>query len=284
MLHIRTMQTADIPFAIRLSEQEDWGLTRNDLQRILRLNPLGSFVAYEGSKRLGITTTASYGKHVAWVGHVIVDKRHRGKHIGHRMVEHAVTYLEKTKIQYVALYFFNQHVKFYENLGFVKDRPFLRMKRKASNIRYMKSQSLNSRKLTFGQLLSADRRAFGADRSRLLRLLIAERNVSYISFRRNPDSRAYLIVKRFHNMSELGPWVCIKTTKDELRGMLTAALTKTARKPVEVSCLRNNSRALDLLKSHGFNTVMEGYRMYFEVSPNVGDDRAQYALGFLDKG
>jgi hypothetical protein len=84
--------------------------------------------------------------------------------------------------------------------------------------------------------------------------------------------------------SEFGPWVAIKPSNDVLRSMLRAALAKTGRNPIEVSCLRNNNRALDLLKAHGFRSIMEGYRMYYEERPHIGDDRSQYALGFLDKG
>lgn len=282
MLRIRTMHIEDIPFALRLSDQENWGMTQNDLRRILRLNPRGSFLAYDGTRKLGLATTTSFGKKVAWIGNVIVEKRLRGKHIGHRLGEHAVTYLKKSKIQHVALYAYDQNVEFYENLGFVKDRQFLRMKRRASEVRYSKYDF--KCKLNFRRLLSVDRKAFGADRSQLIRLLASEENTWCLGITRGLESAAYLIIKRFPNDSEFGPWVGIKTSKDELRSMLRAALAKTGRNPIEASCLRNNSRALDLLKSHGFRTVTEGYRMYYEERPHLGDDRAQYALGFLDKG
>ena len=276
------MHIEDIPFALRLSDQENWGMTQNDLRRILRLNPRGSFLAYDGTRKLGLATTTSFGKKVAWIGNVIVEKRLRGKHIGHRLGEHAVTYLKKSKIQHVALYAYDQNVEFYENLGFVKDRQFLRMKRRASEVRYSKYDF--GYKLNFCRLLSVDRKAFGADRSQLIRLLASEENTWCLGITRGLESAAYLIIKRFPNDSEFGPWVGIKTEKDELRSMLRAALAKTGRNPIEASCLRNNSRALDLLKSHGFRTVTEGYRMYYEERPHLGDDRAQYALGFLDKG
>jgi GNAT superfamily N-acetyltransferase len=284
MLHIRTMLTEDIPFAIRLSDQEGWGITRNDMQRILRLNPRGSFVAHDETRKLGLATTTSYGKKVAWIGNVIIEKRYRGKRIGRRLVEHAVIYLKKSRIQHIALYCYGQNVGFYENLGFVRDIPFLRMKRTACQVRYPNSQSDFDHKLAFGRLLSVDRKGFGADRSELMCLLTSEENVWCFGISRGLESAAYLVVKRFHNDSELGPWVGTKTNRDDLRSMLRAALAKTCGNPIEVSCLRDNGRALDLLKTHGFRTVTEGYRMYYEERPHIGDDRAQFALGFLDKG
>src|SRR3990172_11037523 len=133
MLRIRRMRMEDVPFAVRLSEQEHWGVTRNDLQRLLRLNPAVCFIAYERAKKLGLTTTTIYGKKLAWIGNVIVDRRFRGKHIGRNLVEHAVSFLRKSGIRNLALYCFKENVDFYENLGFAKDAPFLRMRRKTKS-------------------------------------------------------------------------------------------------------------------------------------------------------
>jgi hypothetical protein len=66
--------------------------------------------------------------------------------------------------------------------------------------------------------------------------------------------------------------------------MLRRALSRTGSGPVEVSCLRRNHEALSLLKSESFREIREGHRMYFGENAHIGDDRAQYALGFLDKG
>jgi ribosomal protein S18 acetylase RimI-like enzyme len=278
------MRNEDIPFGIRLSDQEKWGITRNDLRRILRLNPRGSFVAYEGARRLGMATTTSYGKKVAWIGNVIVDQRYRGKHIGQRLVEHAIASLKKSEINHIAIYCYNQHVEFYDNLGFIRDGKFLRMRRRGSEVHYPGSPHYLEDKLAFDRLLLIDRQAFGADRSKLIELLRREANIQFMGFSRGTESAAYLIIKTFPKDSEYGPWVGVKANKDELIAMLRAALVKTGSNPIEVSCLRNNTPALDLLRAHGFRTVMEGSRMYYEERPHIGNDRSQYALGFLDKG
>ncbi len=91
------MQSRDIPFAVRLTDQEEWGITPSALRRLRRLNPRGCFIAYDGITRTGLTTTTVYGKELAWIGNVIVDGEHRGKHIGQSLVEHAVAFLQKSQ-------------------------------------------------------------------------------------------------------------------------------------------------------------------------------------------
>ena len=60
MIRFSRMSVSDIPFAVKLSSQEDWGTPRSDLMRILHISPHGSFVAFEGKFRVGMITTVSF--------------------------------------------------------------------------------------------------------------------------------------------------------------------------------------------------------------------------------
>lgn len=124
MFKIKTLHQEDIPFAIRLSNQEKWGISRGDFERLLTLSPRGCFLAYVGDRKLGLATTTSYGREAAWIGNVVVDRAYRGKHIGASLVEHAVGHLQKSGVKRIVLYCFNENVEFYRNLGFVKDVRF----------------------------------------------------------------------------------------------------------------------------------------------------------------
>lgn len=277
------MRIEDIAFAIKLTDQEKWGLTRGDLERILRLDQRGSFIAHDGSRRVGLTTTTTYGRKLAWIGNVIVDKSLRGKRIGRSLVQHAVRYLKKSRLQHIALYCFNENVEFYQNLGFVKDAPFVRLRRKARLFNYEEPRPGSKQQIPLNQALSADKKAFGADRSRLIRLVLAKRKGWYLGSG-TQTSTCYLLVKEYHDMYELGPWVCIRPPRDQPTQLLRKALGETGAKPIEASCLRNNRRVLALFTRHGFRAIREGYRMYLDKTPHIGKPEANYALGFLDKG
>src|SRR3990172_111100 len=284
MLRIRRMRIEDVPFAVRLSEQEHWGVTRNDLQRLLRLTPAGCFIAYEGAKKLGLTTTTIYGRKLAWIGNVIVDWEYRGMHIGRNLVEHAVVLLKKSRIQNIALYCFKENVDFYENLGFVKDAPFLRMRRKTKSRAAGVNWRVFDHAPSLQALLLADKRAFGADRSRLVRDVLAKRAGWCVGSARKKISLSYLMIREYRDMCELGPWVCLNPPRSEPERMLNLALSEVGELPTEVSCLERNKNAIRLMEVKGFRTLREGYRMFFRDRARIGNDKAQYALGFLDKG
>ncbi len=114
------MQPKDIPFAVRLTDQEEWGVTPSALKRLMRLNPRGCFIAYDGTTRLGSRPLPLRQRTcLDWQcdrGQEPSRETHRTK-----LVEHAVSFLHKSRVKHIALYCFSEHEKFYENLGFVKD-------------------------------------------------------------------------------------------------------------------------------------------------------------------
>jgi ribosomal protein S18 acetylase RimI-like enzyme len=250
----------------------------------MRLNPQGCFIAYDGNTRLGLTTTTIYGRELAWIGNVIVDRNHRGKHVGRGLVEHAVSFLKKSSTRHIALYCYKEHKEFYENLGFVKDKSFIRLRRKAEGVKHLKNQVEFHRPPSLNRVIAADKKAFGADRSKLIRAVLAEKAGWYLDSSRGILSASYLMVKEYADDCELGPWICIDPSRDDPREMIGRALAIIEPVPVEVSCLRENQIALQTLKTNDFRTVREGYRMFFEEKAQIGNDSSQYALGFLDKG
>ena len=284
MFKIRPMRREDIPFAIKLSNQEKWGISRDDFERLLNLASRGCFLAYSGGRKLGLATTTSHGRTVAWIGNVVVDKSCRGRRIGAGLVEHAVGYLLKSRVKRIALYCFNENVQFYKNLGFVKDARFARLKRKARPSSLRNAGHKNPHAPSIGRILSADRKAFGADRSKLIHLLLRNRVGWYVGAEHGVASTSFLFVKQFADMCEFGPWVCVNPIKGEPRELLETALSKAPRRPVEMSCLLSHHPEIVLLQKNSFQITNEGYRMWFGKRHRIGDDRAQYALGFLDKG
>lgn len=284
MLHIRRMRDEDILFAIRLSNQENWGVTRRDLERILQLNPRDSFVATDGSTRVGLLTTTSYGKILAWIGNVIVDRHRRGKGIGHSLVEAAIEHLHRERVRHIALYCFDENVRFYRSFGFLRNAPFVRLVRKPTPLTAKHAQPERNQSNPPRALYSADENAFGADRSRLIRLVLESRLGWYVGLKSPDSSGSYLLVKTYKDSYEFGPWVCVAPMGEQPAQMLQMALCRTARKTIEASCLRNNAKAFRLLRRNGFEVVRHGYRMYLDRISELGNDDSSYLLGFLDKG
>lgn len=285
MIQIVRMRSEDISSAIRLSNQEKWETPRSDLERILFLNPRGSFIAFENRSKVGIITTVAFGRDLAWIGNVIVDKKHRGKHVGQLMVNYAVAYLKAIRVKKIGLYCFANNVGFYEKLGFVKDAGFVRLRRnrKARHLRGQGHQQEENRPPKLSQLIAADKKCFGVDRSKLLLALMAKGYGNYFGFIHN-KSAAYLVVKKYSDMYDFGPGVAVNASRVELSQLLNLALRHTWKKSIELSCLAQNKDILLLLRRQGFHVIDRGYRMFFNSRAKLGSDRANFLLGFQDKG
>jgi len=282
MLRIKPMRIADIRSAVRLTDQENWGVTEKDFRRVLRLTPSGSFIAWLGKKPVGVTTTIRYGKILGWIGNVVVDRGYRGRRFGQKLVERAVQSLQKSGTQHIGLYCFREQLNFYEALGFLADSPFLRLRRDAQP---QKGQVLTWKHVKpTARMLSADRIAFGADRSELIVSVLREKAGWCTRLPENTRTGSYMMLTTSGDVFEIGPWICVQPGVDRPTEMLLRVLRHGISGALEISCLRDNRIPLQILGRHGFRTVREGFRMYYKERPKIGVDKAQFALGFLDKG
>ena len=283
MLRIRKMRRGDISFAVRLSDQEDWGIPVQDFERLLRLDPRGSFIAVENARRVGLATTTSYGKQIAWIGNVVVEKSRRGKHIGKALVKHAVAYLQKTGVKRIALYSFDENIEYYRKLGFVQGPGFARFRREGKALRDVVYESDDRKAMTVRALLATDRKAFGADRARLLVDMFNSGAAWYLGYSVR-SKRSYLLAKDYEDMSELGPWVSFGVRGTELESMLRLVLKRTESKPIEISCPLTNRKVLAMLSKSHFRTIKKGHMMCYRRLSKIGQPNAIVAFGFLDKG
>jgi len=283
MLRLREMLLADIPFAIRLTGREGWGIPRRDFIRILKLDKHGSFVAVEGRRRVGLTTTMRYGRTIAWIGNVVVEREYRGRRIGQRLVEHAVSYLSRCRVRHIALYSFKENLQFYRDLGFVYGARFARLRRepKPGTTGLTVEAPFNSP--TMSSILEMDRKAFGADRRALITILMREGSAWYFGYKRD-SRRSYILVKKYYDLDEIGPWISFGLGSTELDALLRLAISRSNRKPIEISCPVANRQAQQILKKHHFRVTNEGRVLFYRRLGTLGDPRALVAHGFLDKG
>jgi GNAT superfamily N-acetyltransferase len=276
------MQRADIPFAVRLANLEGWGIPARDFKRILLLDAHGSFIAMDGSQRVGLATSASFGKQVAWIGNVVVKERYRGKHIGQSLVEHSVRYLSNNGVKHIALYSFKENVPFYTRLGFVRGHAFARLRRNARPRRKEHVKEAGS-PVSVSSILAIDRKAFGADRSGLLKLLL-QSGFAWYSGSVTGHSSSYIVVKTYQDIYELGPWISFGLGRTELHSLLRSVLERTDRKAVEVACPLTSPMADGIMRSLDFQVVNEGRVMFYKRLAKVGKPESVLAYGFLDKG
>jgi hypothetical protein len=128
-----------------------------------------------------------------------------------------------------------------------------------------------------------DRKAFGADRRRLLSSLLRRGYASYLGYRTG-SSASYALVKNYDDMNEIGPWVSFGFDSRELGSILRLVISKYGRKPIEITCPLTNGPTLKNMKKQGFHEINEGRVMFYRRVATLGEPRAIIAYGFLDKG
>lgn len=274
------MTTRDFRAIIKLTNNERWGFGARDMRRMLKLQPRGCLVAVDGANRIGLTTTSYYGRQLGWIGDVVVDKAYRNKGIASGLVRAAIRRLTHRRVKRIGLYSFPENQSMYERLGFETVGRFLilsilrgPMKRVSSNL-----------EIPFSQILEFDRRAFGADRSKLLRSLMRDFPRSWAWIHRGTELRGYTVVKEYQDSSEIGPSICEEADRETALALLKASKSLTRRWPLEISIPESNRAFLEAAQSAGFRTLRNGLVMSFTKLGKVNLSPQILALGFLDKG
>ena len=210
-VEIRLLFESDIPAAMRLKEEAGWNQTEADWRRLIKLEPNGCFAAIENDRLVGTTTTTTYADDLAWIGMVLVDPQHRRRGIATRLIETALGYLEG-KVAVIKLDATAEGGPVYEKFGF-KTESLVERWRGA-----VKSRSIERKDaaINLEQLLALDRRAFSADRSRLITSLIDDSRSSFVGVTEESGSLiGYALARAGTKAAYIGPVVTTDTAQVE---------------------------------------------------------------------
>lgn len=268
MFHVEVMNPEDFEFAAKVTESMGWGLANWDFEFMLRLEPKGCFTLYDDSERIGIATTASYGR-VGWFGNLIVRPDKRSKGGGSTLVRHALEYLAHKNVETVGLYSYIDKISFYTKLGFKRDSEFAVLKGKAfpspTNATISKATTADAEAMA-----KLDENCFGGRRRKLLEAILTDPdNVTYTSSE-NQRLFAFVMAKVYDGSADIGPLVCGRTQTDAAVNLLRAILSGLRSRDVSVCVPRKESTVIDLLKQHGFSEVFSVARMF--KGPSVSSD------------
>ena len=259
MFHAETMKPSDFYFAVNLANTMSWNMADQDFEFMLRLEPQGCFVLFDGSKRVGISTCISYGK-VGWFGNLIVKENYRRKGAGSILLKHSIEYLKSKNVETIGLYAYPSLVRFYEKLGFNFDAEFAVLKGQAVNSTGIEVSRLASID-DIPAIISLDSLCFGADRKKLLKPLLSEtNNLCYVS----TDERGivgYAIAKVYNEMAEIGPLVCKETFSNNAMLLIRTILSKLKRLDVSIYLPRKEATVLAWLLDAGFHEDFQLARM-----------------------
>jgi GNAT superfamily N-acetyltransferase len=271
-MQIRAMTERDIPAGMRLKEIAGWNQTEADWQIFLDASSDGCFVAEVDSIVRGTATTIVYEGRFAWVSMVLVDPEHRGHGIGTTLLTKCIEYLDSIRVPCIKLDATPLGKPIYEKLGFTAEYELERWTLKRS------SRDLSNRDSSdpgepmpaplLEHVLKADREAFGADRSAVLRSVNRDEPLFTDGVWNAGGMEGYAFGRHGSFADHFGPWI----SKDEETGkrLLDRFLTQSSRETVVTDCSKANPFAKRLLEDRGFEFARPLTRMFRGTNDHPG--------------
>jgi GNAT superfamily N-acetyltransferase len=158
---LRRFEDRDVPECLSLSTASGWNQTAEDWRLLLELNPQGCLAMACDGTLAATTTLVCYGRRLGWIGMVLTRPEFRRLGFARRLLTRALAMADEQGIETVGLDATEQGRPLYEQLGFRAGAAIERWYRPDNGTRAGRLEE-------GGPPGDLDRRAFGADRSRLL--------------------------------------------------------------------------------------------------------------------
>jgi predicted N-acetyltransferase YhbS len=274
-IEVRLLREADIPAALRLKELVLWNQTENDWRRLLRLQPSGCFCATSGGKVVATTTTTAYGRELAWIGMVLVEPEWRRLGIATKLMRAALDYLIQAGVATIKLDATPDGCLVYENLDFKVDSLIERWEGVGGGSRAVGCSMLDTS--TRREALALDRKAFGADRSTLIKMLIEDAYVRpLVATAADGRSIGYALARRGSAAAYVGPLVA--TDANAATTLLDGLLSQMSGQRVYVDLNTNFGEGREILARRGLVKQRDLIRMSYGKGSNAGSSSSVFAI------
>jgi len=244
---IRQFTRDDIDFAVHQTAIEGWFYTPVELERMLRMDPEGSFVYEQGGERLGFVTTVTYGR-TGVIGHLIVDKKGRGKKIGDSLVRAAVDYMSGRGVDSMLLYATAEGVKIYQRYGYRTGDEIWCIHSYLDQIADRTASPLCTpiAREDLETIGAVDTELFGDDRSRLMKSLYEEFPEHAFKIERHGRIDGYVFGRPNPTGYDLGPWICLTEDIADADALFRTALAHAAQGTLYVGVFFKNQAACQI--------------------------------------
>jgi ribosomal protein S18 acetylase RimI-like enzyme len=245
-MEIRPVKLADVDSALALINAEGWEYSKEEIERMIRLDPGGSFF-YIDHKPVGVITTVTFGR-TGVIGHLVVSKDARGRRVGQSLLKHAVDCLETAGIESIILYATPDGERLYKRYGFAV-RGLAYATKAINNGEYDSSRTeLLGRVVSkdLEQIIMMDQELFGDDRGKMIRHLHDEFPAH--SFKAERDGRivGYAFGRKSSVARDLGPWGCTSTDRNDAEAVFGACVQSMGRGPVFFGVFQKNQQAWEI--------------------------------------
>lgn len=261
MFHIKNIALNDLKFAVNLTDTMKWDLVEEDFEFMMKLEPAGCFITFDGTKRIGVATTISF-ENLGWLGNVIVSENYRGRGVGSLLVRHALEYLVNKHVEIVGLYAYISKIPFYKKLGFEYDSEFIYLNGTAVSLP-IKGYTREVVEDDLEKIIDLDQLCFGASRRKILKpIFLDTENLCQIAVE-NSHVLGFIIAKRYAGVAEVGPLVCQEGCNDAAVELLKNILNQLKGYKISMCVPKKETMILKKLLKWGLSESFPLARMFY---------------------
>jgi len=270
----------DLDFCMELVGLAGWNQTPADWRRLMSLEPQGCFLAEWDGSRAGTATAIAYGQQCGWIGMVLVHPDYRRRGIGTALLKHCIEYLQGRAVRSIRLDATDQGRPLYLKLGFHDEYAVCRYEGRASGTTPPEPAGPGHVDIVpitgevWAELCRLDRRAFGADRSGLLRALADDEPDLAVAATSRQRLLGYALARSGRVRPYIGPVVA---SGPEVAGWLVRALQeRLGGDDVYIDVPQVNRRWCGWLEEAHLHVRRRLMRMY--LGEPVADERPEMAF------
>jgi ribosomal protein S18 acetylase RimI-like enzyme len=275
---IRTILRNELDFAFRLTELENWGTIREELEDIFYFSPNGFFISESNGILEGVVSTVSYGS-FGFIGNLIVAEEFRNKGIGTKLMKYAIKYLISLKVNSILLDSVPQMSILYEKLGFKRFCRSLRLEcnvinKPTNRVRLMTKEDLN-------EIFKLDYKLFKGERTFLIQRRFAlHPDLSYVLVHKNKITGFLMGIPK-EDYITVGPWI-VDPKEPEPHLLLQKLINDINYKKIRLGMLEYNPKVIKIISEFNLNEYFYSIRMIY--GKKITHKKGVFAIAGPDRG
>lgn len=272
--YLRPLRTGDMEAVMELSATEGWNQTAQDWKLLLEDPRNMCVAAVSGDKVIGTTVALDYGRQLAWIGMVLVNKAYRGKGVSRLLLQYILESCKAAmKLDATAL---GEPV--YRKFGFLPEYTIARMVNTSvaaisSDHNDLPRQALSKH---FASIVSLDKMALGIKREKLIAYYMQQYPGKAWVLEENNHLEGFALRRDGYRYHHIGPIVAATTAQAIL--LLRQALAELPGEAVVVDVPCDKKEMIQKLQELGFAEQRQFIRMYRGKNTFAGNISKLFAI------